>query len=79
MVLSDFLIIFVIEKVITTKKQKTMTVAELIDKLSQLPQDLNIEVDDGNYDYEIKYVDVTLSVTDLKTPVCSITMKPIIN
>lgn len=56
-----------------------MTVAELIDKLSQLPQDLNIEVDDGNYDYEIKCVDVTLSITDLKTSVCSITMKPIIN
>ena len=56
-----------------------MTVAELIDKLSQLPQDLNIEVDDGNYDYEIKYVDVTLSAIDLKTTVCAITMKPIIN
>ena len=74
-----FIAIFVIEKETTTKTITIMTVAELIDKLSQLPQDLNIEVDDGNYDYEIKYVDVTLSVTDLKTPVCSITMKPIIN
>ena len=54
-----------------------MTVKELIDKLSQLPQDLNIEVDDGNYDYEIKSVDVTLSVADLKTRVCAITMKQI--
>jgi hypothetical protein len=74
-----FYIIFVVDKETTTKTITIMTVAELIDKLSQLPQDLNIEVDDGNYDYEIKYVDVTLSVTDLKTPVCSITMKPIIN
>ena len=77
--ISVFLIIFVVEIITTTKTITIMTVAELIDKLSQLPQDLNIEVDDGNYDYEIKYVDVTLSVTDLKTPVCSITMKPIIN
>jgi hypothetical protein len=78
-VVSFFYIIFVVEKETTTKTITIMTVAELIDKLSQLPQDLNIEVDDGNYDYEIKYVDVTLSVTDLKTSVCSITMKPIIN
>lgn len=77
--LSEIIATFVIEKETTTKTITIMTVAELIDKLSQLPQDLNIEVDDGNYDYEIKYVDVTLSVTDLKTPVCSITMKPIIN
>ena len=54
-----------------------MTVAELIDKLSQLPQDLNIEVDDGNYDYEIKSVDVTLSVNNLETKVCGITLKQI--
>lgn len=74
-----FIAIFVIEKETTTKTITIMTVAELIDKLSQLPQDLNIEVDDGNYDYEIKCVDVTLSVTDLKTSVCNITMKPIIN
>ena len=77
--LSEIITTFVIEKETTTKTITIMTVAELIDQLSQLPQDLNIEVDDGNYDYEIKYVDVTLSVTDLKTPVCSITMKPIIN
>lgn len=79
MVDSVFLIIFVIEKRNNNnyKAITTMTVKELIDKLSQLPQDLNIEVDDGNYDYEIKSVDVTLSVTDLKSTVCAITMKPI--
>lgn len=54
-----------------------MTVAELIEKLSQLPQDLNIEVDDGNYDYEIKSIDKTISAFDLETIVCSITIKPV--
>lgn len=73
--ISNKSIIFVVE--IITKIITIMTVAELIDKLSQLPQDLNIEVDDGNFDYEIKSVDVTLSVTDLQTPVCNITMKQI--
>lgn len=55
-----------------------MIVKELIDKLNQLPQNLNIEVDDGNYDYEIKSVDITLSTIDLKTLVCNITVKPIL-
>lgn len=54
-----------------------MTVAELIDKLSQLPQNLIVEVDDGNGDFEIKSIDKTLSVFDLKTTVCGITIKPV--
>ena len=54
-----------------------MTVSELIDKLNQLPQDLEIEVDDGNYDYEIKDVSITLSVNDFETKVCAITLNQI--
>lgn len=45
-----------------------MTVGELINELSKFPEHLNIEVDDGNGDFEIKSIDKT---------VCSITIKPV--
>ena len=51
-----------------------MTVKELINELSKLPEHLNVEVDDGNYDFEIKSVSKTISVFDLETIVCNITI-----
>ena len=54
-----------------------MTVGELINELSKLPKHLNIEVDDGNGDFEIRSIDKTISAFDLKTTVCSMTIKPI--
>ena len=54
-----------------------MTVGELINELSKLPEHLNVEVDDGNGDFEIKSIDKTLSTLDIKTTVCSITIKPV--
>ena len=54
-----------------------MTVIELINELSKLPENLNVEVDDGNYDFEIKSVDKTISAFDIETTVCSITIKPV--
>ena len=54
-----------------------MTVGELINELSKLPEHLNIEVDDGNGDFEIRSIDKTVSAFDLKTAVCSINIKPI--
>lgn len=54
-----------------------MTVEELIKELSKFPEHLNVEVDDGNYDFEIKSIEKTISSFDLETTVCSITVKPI--
>lgn len=54
-----------------------MTVEELINELSKFPEHLNIEVDDGNGDFEIKSIDKTVSAFDFKTTVCSITIKPV--
>ena len=54
-----------------------MTVAELINELSKLPEHLNIEVDDGNGDFEIRSIYKTISAFDLETTVCSITIKPV--
>lgn len=39
---------------IITKNITTMTVAELIEKLNQIQQDLDIELDDGNLDFDIQ-------------------------
>ena len=39
---------------IITKNMTTMTVAELIEKLNQIKQDLDIELDDGNLDFDIQ-------------------------
>ena len=54
-----------------------MTVAELINKLNQIQQDLNIEVDDGNIDFDIKDVSEAVSGSDIKTKVCYISLKQI--
>lgn len=51
-----------------------MTVKELINELSKLPEHLNVEVEDGNYDFEIKSVSKTISAFDLETIVCNITI-----
>lgn len=39
---------------IITKNITTMTVTELIEKLNQIQQDLDIELDDGNLDFDIQ-------------------------
>lgn len=54
-----------------------MTVKELIDKLNQIQQDLDIELDDGTLDFVIKDVSTAVSGFDLKTKVCYISLKQI--
>ena len=54
-----------------------MTVEELIKELEKFPKDLKIEVDDGNYDFVIRYVCETISSFDLETKVCNITIEPV--
>lgn len=54
-----------------------MTVEELINELSKLSGHLNVEIDDGIGDFEIKSIDKTVSSFDLETTVCSITIKPV--
>lgn len=74
--ISNKCIIFVVEKE-TTKTITTMTVKELIDKLNQIQQDLDIELDDGTLDFVIKDVSTAVSGFDLKTKVCYISLKRI--
>lgn len=54
-----------------------MTVEELIQELQKLPKELNVELDDGNFDYEIKYVQKTISAQDDNEVVCNISIKQI--
>ena len=55
-----------------------MTVAELINKLSQIQQDLDIELDDGNFDFDIKDVSTALSSRSYKNKtICYISLKQI--
>lgn len=52
-----------------------MTVEELIQELQKLPKELNVELDDGNFDYEIKCVQKTISAQDDNEVVCNISIK----
>jgi hypothetical protein len=55
-----------------------MAVGELINELSKFPEHLNVEVDDGNCDFEIKSIDKTLSSFDIEATVCNITIKSVL-
>lgn len=55
-----------------------MTVEELIEELKKFPKELDVELDDGNFDYEIKHITQTVSTCDLEKIVCSFTLKQII-
>lgn len=52
-----------------------MTVEELIEELKKFPKELDVELDDGNFDYEIKYICKTVSADDFEKIVCSFTLK----
>lgn len=54
-----------------------MTVEELIQELQKLPKDLKVELDDGNFDFEVKYVVKTISCQNDDETVCNIAIKQI--